>query len=122
MRRGCQAASLRPAEGCGCGIAGRSATAVLARHASTGTVHRQCIDSARNATRLIDCKRLPKSRFALCGRKPHAYGGSNMARDIVFTPKAPQPPPAYSQAVKAAGLVFVSGTPPTDPVTGAFSG
>ena len=33
-----------------------------------------------------------------------------MARQIVFTPKAAKPPPAYSQAVKAAGLVFVSGT------------
>ena len=27
-----------------------------------------------------------------------------MARQIVFTPKAAKPPPAYSQAVKAAGL------------------
>ena len=26
-----------------------------------------------------------------------------MARQIVFTPKAAKPPPAYSQAVKAAG-------------------
>ena len=33
-----------------------------------------------------------------------------MARDIVFTPDAAPPPPTYSQAVKAAGLVFVSGT------------
>ena len=33
-----------------------------------------------------------------------------MARQIVFTDKAPKPPPAYSQAVKAAGLVFLSGT------------
>jgi 2-iminobutanoate/2-iminopropanoate deaminase len=45
-----------------------------------------------------------------------------MARQIVFTPKAAEPPPAYSQAVKAAGLVFVSGTAPTDPVTGAIKG
>lgn len=45
-----------------------------------------------------------------------------MARDIVFTTKAPMPPPSYSQAVRAAGLVFVSGTAPTDPATGAFSG
>ena len=45
-----------------------------------------------------------------------------MARQIVFTPKAAQPPPTYSQAVKAAGLVFVSGTAPVDPVTGAFKG
>jgi 2-iminobutanoate/2-iminopropanoate deaminase len=41
-----------------------------------------------------------------------------MARQIVFTPKAARPAPTYSQAVKAAGLVFVSGTAPTDPETG----
>lgn len=45
-----------------------------------------------------------------------------MARHIVFTPKAAKPPPTYSQAVKAAGLVFVSGTSPADAVTGAFVG
>ncbi len=45
-----------------------------------------------------------------------------MARQIVFTAKAAKPPPAYSQAVKAAGLVFVSGTAPTDPATGALKG
>ncbi|WP_372786786.1 RidA family protein [Phenylobacterium sp.] len=41
-----------------------------------------------------------------------------MPRDIVFTPNAAAPPATYSQAVKAAGLVFVSGTAPADPVTG----
>jgi 2-iminobutanoate/2-iminopropanoate deaminase len=45
-----------------------------------------------------------------------------MACQIVFTPNAAKPPPTYSQAVKAAGLVFVSGTAPTDPVTGAIKG
>jgi 2-iminobutanoate/2-iminopropanoate deaminase len=45
-----------------------------------------------------------------------------VARQIVFTPKAAKPSPTYSQAVKAAGLVFVSGTAPTDPATGAFKG
>jgi len=45
-----------------------------------------------------------------------------VARNIIFTPKAARPPPMYSQAVKAAGLVFVSGTAPTDPATGAFKG
>src|SRR4051794_2379268 len=45
-----------------------------------------------------------------------------MTRQIIFTPKAAKPPPTYSQAVKAAGLVFVSGTAPADPVTGAFKG
>jgi 2-iminobutanoate/2-iminopropanoate deaminase len=43
-----------------------------------------------------------------------------MARHIVFTPKAAKPPPTYSQAVKAAGLVFVSGTSPADPTTGTI--
>jgi len=41
-----------------------------------------------------------------------------MPRDIVATQNAPKPPPSYSQAVKAAGLVFVSGTAPADPITG----
>jgi 2-iminobutanoate/2-iminopropanoate deaminase len=41
-----------------------------------------------------------------------------MPRDIVYTPKAAAPPPTYSQAVKAAGLIFVSGTAPADPATG----
>ena len=45
-----------------------------------------------------------------------------MPRDIVFTDKAAKPPASYSQAVKAAGLVFVSGTAPHDPATGAIKG
>jgi len=45
-----------------------------------------------------------------------------MPRQIVFTPKAAEPPATYSQAVKAAGLVFVSGTAPQDPDTGAITG
>jgi 2-iminobutanoate/2-iminopropanoate deaminase len=45
-----------------------------------------------------------------------------MARDIDFTPNAARPPPTYSQAVKAAGLIFVSGTAPIDPETGAIAG
>ena len=45
-----------------------------------------------------------------------------MARQIVFTPNAAKPPSTYSQAVKAAGLVFVSGTAPTDPATAAIKG
>jgi len=45
-----------------------------------------------------------------------------MSRKIVFSTKAAKPPATYSQAVKAAGLVFVSGTAPNDPVTGAFVG
>ena len=45
-----------------------------------------------------------------------------MTRKIVFTDQAAKPPAAYSQAVKAAGLVFVSGTAPHDPATGAITG
>jgi 2-iminobutanoate/2-iminopropanoate deaminase len=45
-----------------------------------------------------------------------------MTRDIVFTSKAAKPPAAYSQAVRAAGLVFVSGTAPADPATGQLVG
>ncbi len=45
-----------------------------------------------------------------------------MARDIIRTPNAPSPPPTYSQAVRAAGLVFVSGTTPHDPATGSIVG
>ena len=45
-----------------------------------------------------------------------------MARQIVFAAKAAKPPATYSQAVKAAGLVFVSGTAPTDPATGEIAG
>jgi len=45
-----------------------------------------------------------------------------MPRHVVFTPEAAKPPATYSQAVKAAGLVFVSGTAPVDPATGGIRG
>ena len=45
-----------------------------------------------------------------------------MARQIVVTPNAAKSPATYSQAVKAAGLVFVSGTAPTDAATGQIKG
>ena len=45
-----------------------------------------------------------------------------MPRNIVRTKQAPPSPPTYSQAVKAAGVVFVSGTGPLDPETGKISG
>ena len=45
-----------------------------------------------------------------------------MGRQIVFTSQAAKPPATYSQAVKAAGLIFVSGTAPHDPVTGEIKG
>ena len=45
-----------------------------------------------------------------------------MAREIIRTPNAPASPPTYSQAVRAAGLVFVSGTAPIDPASGKIVG
>lgn len=45
-----------------------------------------------------------------------------MARQIVFTSNAAKPPATYSQATKAAGLIFVSGTAPADPATGKLVG
>ena len=45
-----------------------------------------------------------------------------MSRQIVYTPKAAKPPETYSQAVKAGGLVFASGTAPHDPVSGRITG
>ena len=44
-----------------------------------------------------------------------------MARDIIRTPHAPSST-MYSQAVRASGFVFVSGTGPQDPVTGKIVG
>jgi 2-iminobutanoate/2-iminopropanoate deaminase len=45
-----------------------------------------------------------------------------MAREIIRTANAPAAPATYSQAVRTAGLVFVSGTAPIDPATGEFVG
>jgi 2-iminobutanoate/2-iminopropanoate deaminase len=45
-----------------------------------------------------------------------------MPKQIIHTDDAPKAPPAYSQAVKAAGLVFVSGQGPFDPTTGQVAG
>jgi 2-iminobutanoate/2-iminopropanoate deaminase len=44
-----------------------------------------------------------------------------MPREIVTTDGAPQTP-IYSQATKAAGLVFVSGQTPVDPASGQIVG
>jgi 2-iminobutanoate/2-iminopropanoate deaminase len=44
-----------------------------------------------------------------------------MTRELVQTDGAPQNP-SYSQAVKAGGLIFVSGQGPFDPVSGAIVG
>jgi 2-iminobutanoate/2-iminopropanoate deaminase len=43
-------------------------------------------------------------------------------RDVIRTDKAAKAPPTYSQAVRAGGLVFVSGTGPFDAASGAVVG
>ncbi|HTN62292.1 MAG TPA: Rid family hydrolase [Devosia sp.] len=45
-----------------------------------------------------------------------------MTRTIIYTSDAPAPPPTYSQAVRANGFIFVSGTGPFDAATGAVTG
>ena len=45
-----------------------------------------------------------------------------MAKIVVRTDHAPKSFAGYSQAVKAGGLVFVSGQGPFDPATGAIAG
>jgi 2-iminobutanoate/2-iminopropanoate deaminase len=70
----------------------------------------------RSSVFMIRACALRRPRIVYAGRE------SFMARDIIRTPDAPAPPPAYSQAVRAAGLVFVSGTGPLDPVNGKIVG
>jgi 2-iminobutanoate/2-iminopropanoate deaminase len=51
------------------------------------------------------------------------FGRSDfMARNIIRTSEAPAPPATYSQAVRAGGLVFVSGTGPHDAKSGRIVG
>jgi len=45
-----------------------------------------------------------------------------MAKEIIYTQEAPRSLAGYSQAVKAAGLIFVSGQGPFDPKTGEVVG
>lgn len=41
-----------------------------------------------------------------------------MAREVILSQKAPAPLPVYSHAIKAGGLLFLSGQIPMDPKTG----
>ena len=45
-----------------------------------------------------------------------------MSRQIIRTDQAPASPPSYSQGVRAAGLVFVSGQGPFDSASGEVVG
>ena len=45
-----------------------------------------------------------------------------MAKEIIHTDHAPKSLAGYSQAVKAAGLIFVAGQGPFDPATGNVAG
>jgi 2-iminobutanoate/2-iminopropanoate deaminase len=45
-----------------------------------------------------------------------------MAKEIIVTSEAPRPHSPFSQAVKAAGLIFVSGQGPFHPITGDVVG
>ncbi|MBP6668826.1 MAG: Rid family detoxifying hydrolase [Gemmatimonadales bacterium] len=45
-----------------------------------------------------------------------------MSRSVIRTSNAPAAPATYSQATRAAGLIFVSGTSPADPATGKLVG
>ena len=45
-----------------------------------------------------------------------------MGKQIIQTSQAPKSLAGYSQAVKAAGLIFVSGQGPFDPATGEVKG
>jgi 2-iminobutanoate/2-iminopropanoate deaminase len=46
--------------------------------------------------------------------------GATMSKEIIATDKAPQAIGPYSQAVKAGGMLFLSGQIPLDPATGAL--
>jgi 2-iminobutanoate/2-iminopropanoate deaminase len=62
------------------------------------------------------------SRWADCPCVGERGGHVTMSRTIIATDQAPKGPFYHCQAVKAAGLVFVSGTLPYDPLTGAVVG
>jgi 2-iminobutanoate/2-iminopropanoate deaminase len=71
---------------------------------------------------LVNSARIGKSPAVQRQPPANPINETPVVRSVVFTSKAAKPPPVYSQAVKAAGLVFVSGTAPHDPVTGAIVG
>jgi 2-iminobutanoate/2-iminopropanoate deaminase len=76
----------------------------------------------RHSAALGSSTRPGASAGRICRNVSTLIRGERVARHIVYTPKAARPAATYSQAVKAAGLVFVSGTAPHDPVSGQIAG
>jgi len=72
--------------------------------------HQQSVYRRSECCGIFLVKRLMKScsYITMFFQAPlRAAKGTQMPREIVFTAKAARPPTVYSQAVKAAGLVFV---------------
>src|SRR5689334_11739003 len=65
-------------------------------------------------------RRRDRSAWATPSKSPVSVAA--MAKEIVSTPSAPGGLAGYSQAVKANGLVYVSGQGPFDPATGDVVG
>jgi 2-iminobutanoate/2-iminopropanoate deaminase len=68
---------------------------------------------------LTEVKHAPESCFPTLSIQ--VKSGGQLMRDIVSTKDAPTSP-LYSQAVRAAGLIFVSGQAGQDPRTGQMAG
>lgn len=97
---------------------GYRATGMLARHRDDDRQFQAAMPLPAGAAHALGTE----ERASMAPQQRNDDKGIKVARQIVFTPKAAKPPATYSQAVKAAGLVFVSGTAPTDPATGVVEG
>jgi 2-iminobutanoate/2-iminopropanoate deaminase len=59
----------------------------------------------------------PHSLYAIPGRKQASAGMGGFMREVITTKDGPQAIGPYSQAIKANGMVFVSGQVAIDPAT-----
>src|SRR5712664_1849809 len=86
---------------------------------SASTNRRVARPVARGASRSRSTRRIREG-----GRDGGRQGSeeATVVKEIIRTKQAPGSIAAYSQAVKASGLVFVSGQGPFDPTTGAVIG